>query len=135
MILRLLTELLLVGVYTDADILYNILKDTITSDNLRDSTYHTMSLIVSFTRTAGEELLGLQKAREDDSSNNNNRVQLDVELSESDRVLTVQQRDGIVNLLNTYFDFVSQHLVHLQKELRAKERENHHILETKGELR
>lgn len=123
--------------YTDGDILHNIIKETIASDNLRDINYHTLSLIVSFTRTAGEELLALQKGREDNdtSNNNSNKVPLDVELGEGDRVLTPQQRDGIVTLLNQYYDSVSNHLVLVQKELRARERENHHILETKGELR
>jgi phosphopantothenoylcysteine synthetase/decarboxylase len=127
-----LSELLIVGVFTDGDILLNIVKDLITTDNFKESkdgSYHHLSVIVSFTRSVGEDLLGLHRARDEDKERQT------IELDENDKILTTAQRESFINQLNTYFDALSQHLLQLQKELRAKERENHTILETKGELR
>lgn len=120
----------MVGVYTDGDILLNIVKDIIASDNLKDTSYHNLSVIVSFTRSVGEDLLGLHKARDEDKER-----QQTIEIDDNDKILTENQRESFINLLNNYFNSISQHLIQLQKELRTKERENHHILETKGELR
>lgn len=116
---RLLGELLLYGIFSDVSALSHILHDLIATDQTKDkeNAFGNLSLIVSWARTVGDEIIGLKK-----------------KIEPSDQVLTANQRQDFVNQLDRYFDSASHFLYNEHKELRAKEKENHHILETKGEL-
>eukprot|EP01114_Cavostelium_apophysatum_P008182 TRINITY_DN2050_c0_g1_i2.p1 TRINITY_DN2050_c0_g1~~TRINITY_DN2050_c0_g1_i2.p1 ORF type:complete len:1232 (-),score=430.22 TRINITY_DN2050_c0_g1_i2:182-3877(-) len=125
--LRLLAELYVCGIFSEVDVLQKILQDTASLEQLkadRDGTYFNLSLIVSFCRTSGEDLLGMRSKK---LRNSNAGEQWD-------GIVPLEQQKPFYNILDNYWDMISRQLVHEQKELRAKERENHHILETKGEL-
>ncbi len=131
-VLRLLSELFIVGVYTDTAILFSIFQDLThwdPSPKDKDINYNNLSLIVSFVRTTSEELLGIKTNRKDKPTESTTTTN-----SEDSKILTDDQRKSFIDLLEKYFDTVAQYLVGEHKDLRAKERENHHILETKGEL-
>ena len=120
-ILRLLGELYICGIFDDIDIILHILQDLISADQAKDNRenqFSYLSLIISFLRGTGEELLALKK-----------RDQPSEEL-----LISQSQRNMFLDLLDNYFDAASNYLKNEHKELRSKERENHHILETKGEL-
>jgi regulator of nonsense transcripts 2 len=124
--LRLLGELFLAGVFTDESHLLHILQDSTHSDQFteKEPTYYDLLLVVTFVKSLGEPLLGIVPSSKKKSS---------YDLHEPP-ILTQKQLQPFIDILNGYFKRVSNHLVQQHKELRSKERENHKILETKGEL-
>lgn len=137
--LRLLGELYLIGIYNDADVIFKILQELIHSEQSKDikenreNGFQNLSLVVSFCRSVGEELIGLhskklaQQVQSKLVDANGEPISNAVNLSDN-------IKKNFVQLLNSYFDTASQWLIQEHKELRKRERENHHILETKGEL-
>jgi regulator of nonsense transcripts 2 len=134
--LRFLTELFLVGVFNDVDVIYKILQELINSDQSqpsKDLIFSHLSLIVGFVKTTGEEFFGLSPKKLQRSSESAETPSEEKELKK-DSIVTPQQQKMFSDLINSYFNAVSKFLLSEHKELRAKERENHQILETRGEL-
>eukprot|EP01116_Phalansterium_solitarium_P000218 TRINITY_DN10128_c0_g1_i1.p1 TRINITY_DN10128_c0_g1~~TRINITY_DN10128_c0_g1_i1.p1 ORF type:complete len:1390 (-),score=694.08 TRINITY_DN10128_c0_g1_i1:248-4417(-) len=126
--IRLLAELFLCGMYQESEILYTILKDLIAQDQYtardnKDIVYHNLSLVVSFVKTVAEDMLGIKTQR---------AVPADVEKPPA--LISPAQQQAFVGVLNIYYEDVCKYLISEHKALRAMERENHTILETKGEL-
>lgn len=147
--LRFISELFLVGVITDSDILFKQVQelmnyDIFSKDKDREASFMNITLIVSFLRSLGDDLLGLssgnakvKKQRPVNSnandSENSSTSSTFVPIFE-DKILSDEQYRQWMALLDGYFSHLAKQLIHLHSDLRAKERENHSLLESKGDF-
>jgi hypothetical protein len=127
-VLRILSELLIVAVYTDFEVVFSIVQDLCNSDNLKEPGYHILALVVSFVRSNGEEFLGLTFKKDKLSG------PLQLSLPEDGKLTPPERKKALLRIVLTYYDRVAGHLSTEHKGLQEREKENHRILETRGEL-
>eukprot|EP01117_Protostelium_nocturnum_P001120 TRINITY_DN1143_c0_g1_i1.p1 TRINITY_DN1143_c0_g1~~TRINITY_DN1143_c0_g1_i1.p1 ORF type:complete len:817 (-),score=337.06 TRINITY_DN1143_c0_g1_i1:924-3374(-) len=138
-IFRFMGELLIVGILKDPEILMNLLKDLVQFDihqlslpnhKDKDSSFQNLALVVSFVRSSGQEIFGLKKESNrpiDQNNSNENKMEFGTILSD-------QQQREFYNEVERYFRSAANHLLTEHKELKGKERDNHSIMESRGEL-
>ncbi|KAJ7289004.1 hypothetical protein O6H91_Y308000 [Diphasiastrum complanatum] len=122
--LKFLMELYYCGVFEDASIFLNIIKDLTNVDNLRDreTTQTNLSLLVSFARQ-GRTLLGLNLGGPDVNE------ELYRELN-----ISVEQKKALRRMLQSFYDASVDLLQSEHSSLRLMEQENARMLNAKGEL-
>eukprot|EP01130_Rhizamoeba_saxonica_P004396 TRINITY_DN179_c0_g1_i1.p1 TRINITY_DN179_c0_g1~~TRINITY_DN179_c0_g1_i1.p1 ORF type:complete len:1067 (-),score=270.91 TRINITY_DN179_c0_g1_i1:151-2997(-) len=123
--LRLLTELLLYGVFNDIDVLYALLENFIESETPR----HGIPLILCFVRCSSTYLLGID---EEVDESNEELAELDT-LSDLN-IIDEQKMEQFSELINGYYDIAIEYLLNIHKDLREQEKENQKQLSSKGEL-
>lgn len=134
-VLRLLCELYLAGVYTDITVLISIVRDLVNTNGAefkgdREHFVNTfqnhLMLVVSFTRVIGDEVLGIVPEK-------HQFVQAEP-LPPLDDTATPEQKDRLTVMVKNFYKASGELLVEEHKSLRAKERENNKVLQTRGEL-
>ncbi|XP_070557491.1 regulator of nonsense transcripts 2-like isoform X2 [Ptychodera flava] len=127
-ILRLLAELVVYGVFTDKEGLPLLANQISSVTNADKETHSNISLILSFARHCGEDYAGLIPRK--------NRLlaeKFNVCLPKSE-IFSTEVQKSCQNMLRDYYSSLTKHLVQEHKKLQKMERQNRKTLQMKGEL-